>query len=358
MADQYENKWKSRPGGAARGEKGSVTPCKRLLKKADASSKRVLVMALMALAVMESGCTPAGASQTSFLEEKSQTSSMESLPAESSETNAAQANFPSFSSSLQKTDPEGFALNQASLAASVDPAQSLLTQIARSPAETAVDVSCLTEEQIRSCFVSLPVEEELVEKMDGDFYSSNQTFITPDDLRLVRLLYTDFDGKSRVGELLVNRRIAPDIEDIFFALFEQAYPIERVVLPFGYYADDNAIMDAGITRALGFTWDENGTRAMEHEHSLGLAVDFNPRYNPQVIRNEDGTLTILPPDAEPYASRQVLQPHMMDENDLAVQLFEQHGFTWGGIWEGRNDYQHFEKGFDHETGHIDPALGN
>lgn len=235
-------------------------------------------------------------------------------------------------------------------------AQTKLASIALLPAESAIDPAGLNAQQIRSCFQSRSVDETLVEQMDGDFYASSQDFITPDQLRLVRVLYTDFDGNSRIGELIVNSLIAPDIEDIFYTLYENGYPIDHVHLPFGYYADDNAIMADDITRALGFTW-QDGTVPLEHEHSLGLAVDFNPLYNPQVITNEDGTQTILPPQAAACADRSRLQPHMMSEDDLAVQLFESHGFTWGGIWQGRNDYQHFEKDFNHDTGHIDPSMG-
>lgn len=87
-------------------------------------------------------------------------------------------------------------------------------------------------------------------------------------------------------------------------------------------------------------------------------MDFNSLYNPQVIIEEDGSQTILPPAGAPYADRSNLQPHMLTENDLAVQLFLQHGFSWGGYWEGRNDYQHFEKNFNHDTNHFDPTMSS
>lgn len=233
-------------------------------------------------------------------------------------------------------------------------AKEKVDQIRLTPAEGAVDTTGLDLEQVRSLFQSLPVDEDMLSSYEEAVYSPNQTFITPAELRLVRLLYFGFDGRSHAGELLVNEKIAQDVEEIFFELYKNAYPIERISIPNGYGQDDNAIMSDDITRALAFTMDDNG-QWQEHEHSLGLAIDMNQLYNPQVIV-EGGQTTILPPAAEPYADRSVIQPHMMDENDLAVQLFTEHGFTWGGIWEGRNDYQHFEKGFDHDTGHMDPNL--
>lgn len=232
-----------------------------------------------------------------------------------------------------------------------------LAQIANAPAESIVSTEFMSPDQVRSTFYSSGVSPELLAQIDNDFYASNQSFLNPADLRLVRLLYVDFEGQTKVGEMIVHENIADDIEEIFYELYRNAYPIQRVILPIGYYADDNAIMTDGITRALGFTWDENG-QPMEHEHSLGLAVDFNSLYNPQVIVEEDGSTTILPPAAAPYADRSNLQPHMLTENDLAVQLFLQHGFTWGGYWEGRNDYQHFEKNFNHDTNHFDPTMSS
>ena len=35
-------------------------------------------------------------------------------------------------------------------------------------------------------------------------------------------------------------------------------------------------------------------------------------------------------------------PHKIDHDDLAYKLFIAEGFEWGGDWEGRKDYQHFE----------------
>ncbi len=32
----------------------------------------------------------------------------------------------------------------------------------------------------------------------------------------------------------------------------------------------------------------------------------------------------------------------IDEKDLACIIFAKYGFEWGGSWEDRKDYQHFE----------------
>ena len=37
-----------------------------------------------------------------------------------------------------------------------------------------------------------------------------------------------------------------------------------------------------------------------------------------------------------------LTVYKIDENDLCYKLFIEKGFEWGGSWEDRKDYQHFE----------------
>ncbi len=233
-------------------------------------------------------------------------------------------------------------------------AQAQIALLEQAPADTAVDVSLLNADQIRAAFHSLELSEEQLAAYGDSVYSPQQSFITADQLRLVRVLYSNFDNQTCAGELIVNEKISTDIEEIFWELYCNGYPVDHIRIPSEYGQDDNAIMEADITRAQAFTTTKNG-QYQEHEHSLGLAVDLNSFYNPQVIVEED-QVTVLPPTAVDYVDRENKRPYMMDENDLAVQVFKRHGFTWGGIWQGRNDYQHFEKGFDHETGHIDPNL--
>ncbi|MEY8308787.1 M15 family metallopeptidase [Erysipelotrichaceae bacterium 51-3] len=255
---------------------------------------------------------------------------------------------------LSASSPQENSASQIIADQAAQEAQARLDLINQSPAQTVVDVTGLDPALIRNAFHSIELSEEELLAYGDSIYSSDQSFIAPDQLRLVRVLFCDFSGQSRVGELIVNEKIAQDIEEIFYELYQNAYPIDHIYIPVEYGQDDNAIMEADITRAQAFTTGEDG-QYQEHEHSLGLAVDLNALYNPQVIVEEE-SITVLPPAAADYVDRENKRPYMMDENDLAVQLFEQHGFTWGGIWQGRNDYQHFEKGFDHETNHIDPNL--
>ena len=56
----------------------------------------------------------------------------------------------------------------------------------------------------------------------------------------------------------------------------------------------------------------------------------------------DGELIIEPVTAEAYTHREDDFPYKIEKDDLCYQLFIEHGFEWGGDWESRKDYQHFE----------------
>lgn len=228
--------------------------------------------------------------------------------------------------------------------------QQAIAPIVALNAMDAADLNGLSDEQIRACFYSSELSEDLINKLNRDLFDTNQDFVAPSDLRLVRILYTDFEGTDRVGELIVNQAISDDIESIFYTLWQNDYPIDKVAIPYGYGDNDEASMTDDYTRSLAFTW-EDGV-AQEHEHSLGLAIDLNPLYNPQVITEGD-EVTVLPAAGAAYADRSEIGPHMIAEDDLAVYVFRSYGFYWGGTWEGRNDYQHFEKYFNHDTNELD-----
>lgn len=46
---------------------------------------------------------------------------------------------------------------------------------------------------------------------------------------------------------------------------------------------------------------------------------------------------------EKYTDRAQKKKHMISHDDVCFQIFEKHGFTWGGDWNSSKDYQHFEK---------------
>ena len=107
-----------------------------------------------------------------------------------------------------------------------------------------------------------------------------------------------------------------------------------------YDANDENSMEDNNTSAFNYR-TVNGSSKLS-KHSLGLAVDINPRFNP-CVRTINGEVSVEPANGAEYVDRTQEFSHKITESDLCYQLFIEHGFTWGGSWNSVKDYQHFEK---------------
>ena len=175
--------------------------------------------------------------------------------------------------------------------------------------------------------------------MQGKTYKENP-HIGRSDLRYLRLLHWDYDEQVHEGEMVCNRLIADRVVEIFRLLYEAHYPIERMVLPDEYDADDERQMSANNTSCFCYRV-VSGTKSLS-KHARGLAIDINPRYNPYIHHRRNGQRTVEPANGEPYCDRSQSFPYKIDHNDLAFRLFTERGFKWGGDWNTVKDYQHFE----------------
>lgn len=166
------------------------------------------------------------------------------------------------------------------------------------------------------------------------------------DLRYLRLLHINFDGETKIGELICNKTIANDMLSIFKELYEHRYPIARMVLIDEYNAEDEASMRANNTSCFCYRTVAGSTHLSAH--ARGMAIDINPLQNPYVRTNKEGQLIKIQPDtkeARQYIKRNSGKAHIINRDDLCYKLFVKHGFTWGGAWRSVKDYQHFEKDF-------------
>ncbi len=207
-------------------------------------------------------------------------------------------------------------------------------------AGTVLDVSNMGTDMVHSLFYSEELGEKLQQRISGISYQENDN-ISFSELRYLRVLHMGFDGQTHIGELVVNASIAEELLEIMEELYKNSYPIEKMVLIDEYGAEDELSMSDNNTSAFNYR-EIAGTGRMSR-HSLGVAIDINPRYNPYVKKSGSGDTTISPANGADYAERSREFEHKIDENDLCYQLFTEHGFTWGGNWNSVKDYQHFEK---------------
>ncbi len=187
-----------------------------------------------------------------------------------------------------------------------------------------------------------PLSEDIKKKITGISYPEIGCTVPYEDLNYVGLLYIDFNGNEQTGELICHKKVAQDMVEIFYELYQNQYQIERIRLIDEYGGDDTASMSDNNTSCFNYRVVD-GTTSLS-KHALGCAIDINPFYNPYVVFNKDGSgeTYISPKGSEIYADRSVDFPYKIDENDLCYKLFTEHGFTWGGHWNSCKDYQHFQ----------------
>lgn len=191
-----------------------------------------------------------------------------------------------------------------------------------------------------SWFEIRDIDDETFNRIQGKSYKANCT-VPREDLRYLTVAHYTLEGDVKKGELICNKLIADDLIDIFKNLYDAKYPIERMELVDEYDADDRKSMTANNTSCFNFRVVA-GSKTLSN-HARGLAIDINPRYNPYVKKQKDGSLYVSPKNGTAYADRKADFPYKIDEEDLCYKEFKKHGFTWGGAWKTMQDYQHFEK---------------
>ncbi len=202
-----------------------------------------------------------------------------------------------------------------------------------------------TRTTLREDFYYEELSPSFIDKITGVSYPTAESVPEPeisyDDLRYVHVLHVGFDGESHPGILICNKQIADDLLEIFAALYDAAYPIEKIVPIDAYDGDDDLSCADNNTSCFNYRVVAGSSHLSKHAY--GMAIDVNPFYNPYITYGKDGSMHISPEGAEIYADRDEPFPYKIDTEDLCYQLFTAHGFKWGGNWKSVKDYQHFEK---------------
>ena len=196
----------------------------------------------------------------------------------------------------------------------------------------------------REGFYIQEIPDDLFMRMKSGNTFKEDCIVPREDLRYLIVLHKDKEGNTHQGEMVVHKLIAEDVLEIFEKLYDAGYPIERMVLPDNYMADDEIMMRDNNSSAFNFRFISHTDKISKH--GLGMAVDINTLYNPyhKFVENEDGSTTeiIEPATGEPYLDRTRDFDYKIEKGDLCYQLFLEKGFEWGGDWTDRKDYQHFE----------------
>ncbi|MEO8324124.1 MAG: M15 family metallopeptidase [Actinomycetota bacterium] len=183
------------------------------------------------------------------------------------------------------------------------------------------------------------IPKDIAKRMRGVSWHEGCT-VPMKRLRLVRLNYWGFDREVHDGKLVVNKRHAHNMVEVFGKLFKKRFPIRRMKLVDTYGADDNRSMNHNNTSAFNCR-NVAGTNDWS-EHAYGRAIDINPVQNPYV--RSDGSAS--PEKGARYVDRSQDARGMIHDGGGVVRAFSKAGWGWGGYFSSAQDYQHFSA-----TGH-------
>ena len=166
-------------------------------------------------------------------------------------------------------------------------------------------------------FTAQTIPDSIWQHMQGRSYQPNP-HIQRADLRYLRVLHYDYDGRTHQGELVCNKRIASKLLTIFRELYEARYPIQRITLSDNYDADDERQMRANNTSC--FCYRAVSDTKHLSKHAYGLAIDINPLYNPYVrYRKKDGHRIVEPATGVPYVDRKKDFRYKITTEDLCCR---------------------------------------
>ncbi len=141
-----------------------------------------------------------------------------------------------------------------------------------------------------------------------------------------------------IPSLLAHTNARDGLQPIFASLVLLGYPIEKMRTPEHYRgAEDELSMEDNNTPAFncrGIPGSANWS-----QHAFGRAIDINPLVNPSISAAGE----LQPKTVGKYLDRARTDQGMLRDGDPEVQLFADHGWTWGGKWRDPKDYQHFER---------------
>jgi hypothetical protein len=159
--------------------------------------------------------------------------------------------------------------------------------------------------------------------------------VSLDDLAWVELRHWDYEGRPRMGQLVVAARRSEELLAVFAKLYAARFPFQQFEPIEAYGGNDDLSMAANNSSAFNCRAVTGGVNYSRHAY--GEALDLNPLQNPYV----KGTL-VLPPEGSEFTLRDPTVLGLITSNGPVVAAFKEAGWTWGGDFTSLKDYQHFE----------------
>lgn len=154
-------------------------------------------------------------------------------------------------------------------------------------------------------------------------------------MTVIEVEFIDFHGNNSLGMLVVNKKVAKELEKIFKEIKNSGFQIEKIVPISEYGWDDDKSMEDNNSSAYNYRFVVNSKKLSNH--SYGMAIDINPLYNPMIIKDKRY------PKNGVYSKENI---GTITPDSPVVKIFKKYGWKWGGDYKSLKDYQHFEKNQD------------
>lgn len=152
-----------------------------------------------------------------------------------------------------------------------------------------------------------------------------------DELALFDVLYLSTDGKIHKGQILSNKKIAKDVQDVFHMMLDSGFVVEKVVPVVRYGWNDSLSMADNNTYSFCYR------NLAYSKHARGMAIDINPRFNPVRYKR------LKKPNEPAGAVLDTTVNGTFYPGHFIVEEFRKRGFRWGHTFSKYYDDHHFEK---------------
>ena len=153
------------------------------------------------------------------------------------------------------------------------------------------------------------------------------------ELSLINVYYFGYDSLVHRGQLVCHKSVVNELKEIFIELYKIKFPIESVRPISLFEWNDEISMSSNNTSCFNYRTVSNSNKLSEH--SKGLAIDLNPKYNPYI-----SSKGVISPKNGEYNNKNI---GTIIVDSKVISIFRDKGWKWGGNWKRSKDYQHFSK---------------
>ena len=166
---------------------------------------------------------------------------------------------------------------------------------------------------------------------DEAIEGSNAPQSVIDELELIDVIYISTDHKLHQGQILTNKRLAADLQELFQFMLDQEFVIEKAIPIVEFNWSDSLSMANNNTYSFCY---RNTSYSL---HAKGLAIDINPHFNPLRWKNKN-----LPNEPIGAVLDTTINGTLHPKHSV-VKEFRNLGFRWGHTFSKYWDDHHFER---------------